>query len=265
MTIQKFPLETLKKVRQYIQGTLVLSDAKTQPQSWAELDEENELPEPESLDDLSGVFAFGGLSEEELSGSTQRDRWFVSTVNPADSLLKLPGLSLNPAFRLVSYLYRAGEDGVGLVVAVPERYSTMVHLEKSLQTCGDISQPPKPDNALPQFMEAIDGDRSPLSFLIASLFRRELQEFGALGNRCQWSHHRFIDALPAQANCQWRVEPSPKDFSPKVKVLPTGQAAVEFFTYRAGNPIVIYRHLDQYAAQNYKVNPLDKAIALIQR
>lgn len=265
MSIQKFPLETLKRVRQHIQATLSLVNTENQSKTWAGLDKDNELPEPESLDDLSGIFAFGGLSEEDFSRSTNRNRWFVSTVNPGDALLKLPGLYLKPAFRLVSYLYRDGEDGSGLVFAVPESFSTMAHLEEPLHNCGTLSCPPQPSGALPQVMEAIDGDRSPLSFMIASVFKRELEEFGAIGQQCQWSHHRFMDALPPQTNCQWRVEAPPKDFSPKVKVLPTGQAAVEFFTYRVGKPIVIYRHLDQYSAKKYESNSLDKAVALIQR
>ncbi|WP_416667286.1 hypothetical protein [Egbenema bharatensis] len=178
MSIQKIPLDTLKKVRQYIQVTLSLSEAEQQPKNWAELNEDNEPPEPESLDALSGIFTFGGLSEEDLSDSTSRDCWFISTVNPANALLKLPGLSLKPTLRLVSYLYRAGEDGMGLVFAVPEASSTMAVLEKPLQHCKDITQLPQPDHALPQFMDAIAGDRSPLSFAIASVFRRELQEFG---------------------------------------------------------------------------------------
>jgi hypothetical protein len=265
MSIQKFPLETLKKVRQHLQATLSLVNTEKQSKTWAGLDKDNDLPEPESLDDLSGIFAFGGLSEEDLSSSTSRNSWFVSTVNPGDALLKLPGLHLRPEFRLVSYLYRDGEDGTGLVFAVPESFSTMAYLEEPLQSCGNLSRPPHPNKALPHFMEAIDGDRSPLSFMIASLFRRELQEFGAIGKQCQWNHHQFIDALPLQTNCQWRVDPPPKDFSPKVKVFPDGQAAVEFFTYRVGKPIVIYRHLDQYSAQKYKPNSFDKAVGLIQR
>jgi hypothetical protein len=265
MIIQRIPLETLKKVRQYIQDTLSLSETERQPKTWSQLNENSEPPEPESLDDLSGIFTFGGLSVEDCADSTSRHCWFISTVNPADALLKLPGLSLKTAFRLISYLYRSGEDGVGLVFAVPESHSTMAQLEKPLQNCKDLMHLPKPDRALPQFMDAIDGDRSPLSFAIASIFRRELQEFGALGKRCQWSHHQLVDTLPSQLNCQWRVNSPPRDLSIKVKVLPDGQAAVEFFTYCSGNPIVIYRHLDQYPAQRYQPNSMDKAIALIQR
>lgn len=265
MSIQKFSLETVKKIRQYIQDSLSLEDTERQPKTWAGLENEEELPEPESLDDLSGVFTFGGLSAEDVSMPSLRSSWFISTVNPGAALLKLPGLRLKPEVRLVSYLYRNEQDGVGVVFAVPEKFSTTAQLEKALRKSGGISQPPKPEGALPHYMDAIDGDRSPLSFLIASLLKRELQEFGAVGKRSNWRHHRAIEAIPPQAKCLWQVEPPPKDLSTKVKVSPDGQAAIEFFTFRPGDTIQIFRHLDQYPAGQYKPNSLDKAVALVPR
>ena len=262
MSIQKFPLATVNKIRRYIQDVLALTDSEQQSQLWAELGETEEPPEPESLDDLSGLFTFGGLAPEELSeldGS-----WLISTVNPAATLLKLSGLRLKPELRWVSYLYRNQQEGRGLVFAVPESLSTISQLEKSLVKSQDISQPPQPEGALGHFMEALEGDRSPGSFLLASLLHRELQEFGALGKRCNWSHHRLIETPPPQVKWRWETE-QPKDFSAKVKVLPDGQAATEFFTCRVQNPIALYRHLDQFPVGHYKPNSLDKAIALAYR
>lgn len=265
MSIQKFPLEALKKVRQYIQSTLSLADSERQPQTWTGLDDADELPEPESLDDLSGIFAFGGQSVEDSSMAHSRGHWFVSTVNPGTTLLKLPGLRLKPELRLVSYLYRSEEDGAGLIVAVPKFLSTTAYLEKALQQSSSLSHPPKPAQALSHFMQAVEGDRSPLSFVVASIVRREFQEFGAMGKRCNWSHHRLINAIPPQAKCQWRLEHPPKDLSPKAKISSDGQAAVEFFSYRSGSTIVLYRHFDQYMAGQYTSTSLDKAIAIIHR
>lgn len=263
MSIQKFPTETVKKIRQYVQDTLSLDDSERQLQTWTGLEED--LPEPESIDDLSGVFTFGGLSAEDVSTPNLQGHWFVSTVNPGAALLKLPGLQVKPEFRLISYLYREEQDGVGLVLAVPEPLSTMAQLEKALRKSGTLAQPPKPEGALPHFMEAIQGDRSPLSFLIASVLRRELQEFGATGKRCVWRHHRFIDSIPPQAKCSWRVDQPPKDLSIKAKIFPDGQAAVEFFSYRVGENIQVYRHLDQYPVGSYKPASMDKGVAVIQR
>ncbi|HEY9640108.1 MAG TPA: hypothetical protein V6C57_06465 [Coleofasciculaceae cyanobacterium] len=262
MSIQKFPLATVNKIRHYIQSALVLTETAQQSQVWAGLDETEEPPEPESLDDLSGLFTFGGLDPEEILAPGSQ--WFISTVNPAAALSKLPGLRLKPEYRWVSYLYRDQQEGIGLVFAIPAPLSTTACLEKALTQSRDMTQPPLPEGALGNFMEAIDGDRSAASFLVASLLRRELQEFGALGQRCDWSHHRLIDAAPPQANWRWQGEPLP-DLSPKVKILPNGQAATEFFTCRVRNPVALYRHLDQYPIEHYKPKSLDKAIAVAYR
>jgi len=209
------------------------------------------------------VIRFGGAPETQLAPAKLPGRWFVSSINPAAALLKLPGLQLKPVFRLISYLYRAETDGAGIVWALPEAFSTTAQLEKAIATAGNLDLPPRPESALTDFMQAIEGDRSPLSFLIASILRRELQEIGALGQLCNWSHHRLIEAPPAQVKWQWRTE-QPKDLSAKVG-FSSGQVAVEFFTCRIAAPIALFRHLDQYPIGHYKATSTDRVVAIVQR
>lgn len=255
MSIQKFPLVSFEKVRKYIVYSLSLPESEQE----AKLSEPSDMPEPESLDDLSGVFTFGGTPLAESPPSTVQEEWFVSTVNPGAPLLKLPGVWLKPEYRLVSYLFRSEGSGVGVVWAVPEERSTMGELEKVLQNAVDIRHLPRPTEALDSFMDAIDGDRTHPSYLIASILRRELQEFGALGDRENWIHHILTDQLPA-GDWQWVGDP-PKDWLPKVRILADGRAAVEFFSYREVDPRGIFRHLDQYPPDSYKPITLDKTLA----
>jgi hypothetical protein len=258
MSIQKLPLAALQQVRQYIQSTIALGDAEQKFQTWAMLDDFEDLPEPASVDDLSNVFAFGSMATELIRNS----RWVVSTINPAAALMKLPGLRLKSGIRMVSYLYQGKEDGLGIVWAVPEALSTTSALEKGMS--GDIARPPKPGGVLEHFMEAVEGDRSPASLMVASLLRRELEEFGATGKRSNWSHHQLIDAIPSQAKWQWQGQP-PGDLSAKVKVMPDGKAAIEFFTCRVTNPVSIVRHVELYPAESYVANRQNQAIAIAQR
>jgi hypothetical protein len=260
MSIQKLPLASLQQVRQYIQSTITVTDVDQKFQKWAELDEFEDLPEPSSVDDLSNVFGFGSMGAEPTQ---RRSRWRVSTVNPAAALVKLPGLSLKPGLRMVSYVYQAKEDGLGIVWAVPESQSTTWELEQAIEG-GDRTQQPKPSGALSHFMEAVGGDRSAASFMVASLLRRELEEFGAVGQQCNWSHHKLIDAVPAQAKWQWKGA-QPPDLSPKVKLMPDGQAAIEFFTCRVTNPVSICRHVELYPPQRYVPNSQSQTIAMAQR
>ncbi|MBD1822483.1 hypothetical protein H6F51_08245 [Cyanobacteria bacterium FACHB-DQ100] len=127
----------------------------------------------------------------------------------------------------------------------------------------DRNTPPKPEAALPNLMDAINGDHSPISFMIASLFHRELLEFGKVGRLASWSQQRLINALPPHPGWQWRTE-VPKDFSPKVRVVPDGRVAIEFFTCRTVAPIAIFQHVDQYQARQYHPKSVDRAIAVLQ-
>jgi hypothetical protein len=257
MSIQKLPLAALQQVRQYIKSTITLTDVDQKFQGWAMLEDFEDLPEPASVDNLSSIFAFGSLSVEQVP---PQDRWVVSTVNPGAALVKLPGLSLKPGVRMVGYVYQAKEDGAGEVWAVPEQLSTTVLLEKAIAR-RESAHPPQPEGAFDHFMEAVRGDRSAASFLVASLLRRELEEFGAVGQRCTWSHHTLIDALPSIGQWQWKHQ-QPTDMAPKVKIMPDGQAAVEFFTWRTTHPIALFRHLELYPAKTYVSKSQNQALTL---
>lgn len=262
MAIQKFTLDAIQKLRNAVQAELAIAEPKDQVSLWS--DAEINVPEPESLDDLSDIFAFGGRSEAEQTELVTQNQWSVSTFNPASVLLKLPGLWVKPDYRLVGFLYRAAPNGAGIIFALPAELSTTAHLQKALAQA-TVSKPPRPEGAMPHFMAAIDGDRSAASFMVASLLRRELQEFGAIGNRCNWNHHRLIQALPNKLLWQWRTE-VPKDWLPKAMVMPDGQAAVEFFSCRVEpQEVVLYRHVDRYLVDGYQPISSDKALAVAKR
>ncbi|MEX0267584.1 hypothetical protein AB3R30_00435 [Leptolyngbyaceae cyanobacterium UHCC 1019] len=262
MPIQIISLDTCQKIRQHIVNALRVPNAENQPRSQTELNDE-EPPEPDSLSDLGSLFGLGGMPELETYAPNCNGQWFISAADPGAALMKLPGLKLKPTLRLVTYLLRAGTDGMGAVWAVPEMLSTTAHLQKVLGGCGTgVLRIPQPAGALADVMDSLEGDRSPLSFLIASILRHELKEMGALGKSCDWSYHRLINALPSQRNWQWRVPTPPKDLSPKVMIYPDNRAATEFFTCRIAAPVAIYQHVDQYAADHYKANSISRAIAI---
>jgi hypothetical protein len=264
MSIQKVSLESIQKIRQYLQKNLTLPTTENRPKIGFLSNTLEEIPEPESLADLSGLFNVGSLIEDTTYIPNAQGRWFISTTDPGVVFAKLPGLKLRHGIRLISYLYRLGEDGVGVVWAVPEAASATAILETALPIAGNHQKPPYPPQALEGVMEAVEGDRSPLSFVIASLLLRELQEFGSLGKHCHWSHHRLISTIPNQVRWQWRGE-APKDLSPKVRVYEDGKAIVEFFTCRVVSPIAVFRHLDRYSPDSYQPTCVEGAIAIPQR
>jgi len=260
MPIQKISLESLNKIRQHIKLILTLPESELNPRSPNSAISDEELPEPDSLGDLGSLFTLGGAEELESQAPNTKGKWFISSTNPGAALLKLPGVRLKPGFRLVTYLHRTAKDGIGVTWAVPEAMSTTAQLEQVLTNSDDAQHPPQPKAALADVMEALDGDRAPLSFVIASLIKRELKEFGYLGKYCNWAHHRLIDTIPSQVKWEWRGK-QPQDLSPKVLVYPDQKVAIEFFTCRVTAPVAIFQHIDQYLPNQYKAASVDRAIA----
>ncbi|MFZ4667399.1 MAG: hypothetical protein ACOYME_13315 [Prochlorotrichaceae cyanobacterium] len=266
MSIQKLSLAGVQKVREHLQQSLLLPELENHPRR-IDLDDDQDIPEPGSLDALGDLFRAASLPEEVISAPNTDGRWFVSSVNPGAGLNKVPGLNLKPKYRLVSYLLRTIDSGIGQVWAVPETESGMADLEAVLihsPSNHNRQLPPRPPQAFETPMHAIEGDRSPTSYVIASVFCRELKEFGALGQDANWSHHRLVASIPQQVKWNWKVE-EPRDLSPKVKVYEDGRAAVDFYTCRIVPPVSLLRHLDQYAAQSYIAQSIDRVIAVATR
>jgi hypothetical protein len=262
MPIQKISLETLQKIRHHIRVVLTLPEVEDHPGS--RLPEGEEPPEPDSLSNLGDLFNFGAVPEIEPHAPNAQGKWFISSTNPGSALMKLPGLRLKPGLRLVTYLHRTVEQGLGVTWAIPEEFSRTYQLEKVLTQHSGSKTLPQPEGALKDLMEAVEGDRSPLSLIAASVLWRELKELGALGKACDWSHHRLIDSPPSQAHWQWQVSP-PKDLSPKVLIHPDGKAAIEFFTCRVSAPVALHQHIDQYPLAHYKAASIHRVVAVPKR
>lgn len=264
MVLQKFSLDVVHKVQQYIQSQLVLPPSEQHPTTE---DSERAIAvaamEPTSLDALGDLFRVGGFGDGEGSAPNAEGRWFISTVDPAASINKLPGLSLKPGVRLVTYLQRQTNGGMGVTWALPELMSTTVALEAALDSVGDRAIPPRPKAALGNVMDGIEGDRSPGSFIAASILLRELKEFGRSGQNCRWSHHRLIATVPPNKPWQWRTQKPLTNLSPKIQIQDEKPVLVEFFTCRVVPPIALFRHLDQYPAKSYRPKVNDQVVALL--
>lgn len=264
MSTQRIPLDTLQKIRQYIKTVLVLPESENRPLTAALLADPNSLPEPDSLADLGDLFRVGSGLEEGVPMPNNCGQWYVSVMDPGVTFMKLPGLQLRSGYRLTTYLYRQGEEGVGKTWAIPEAMSTTANLELALATAGSEQEPPVPQGALKDMSLAIEGDGSASSYVYASLLRREINEFGYLGKRGIWSKHQLINAVPQQLQWQWRTE-GVKDLSPKVRILPEGRVVVEFFTCRVTPSIAIFQHLDQYTLGSYLAKTIDRPVAVGER
>jgi hypothetical protein len=263
MTTQIIPLESLQKIQKFLRTALVLPAAEDAPKPYG--DALSPLPVPTSLADLGDLFRIGSSFEDGGSMPNDQGRWFLSIVDAATTINRLPGLSVQPGYRFATYLYRLRHQGLGHTIALPQGMASTPQLTAALTTADKPENRPQPVGALPDLMATIAGDQQPISFMIASILRRELQEFGCLGEEQQiWHRHRYIAAAPTQARWQWRTEAAP-DLRPRIRIMPNDQIMVEFFSCRVHPSIAIFQHLDQYEIGSYVAQSIDRPLAFAEQ
>jgi hypothetical protein len=112
--------------------------------------------------------------------------WSISINNPEDIIHQFSQLKMKKEFKLSAYQYQDGfGNGNGVVWAIPH--------DRELKSMDDNSELPlKPAFAEDDFMVAIEGDQSPLSYLQAAIVWHELHEFGAMWHGCSWSEDQIL-------------------------------------------------------------------------
>ena len=192
--------------------------------------------------------------------------WSKSKIEPVEVLKTFSALRLKKGLALRAYQFGAGNNGNAVVWAMPEESpfpspKCCPKLKDTFLEC------PRPPLALDDIMEVIEGDGSLWSYLSASIFVREMHEFGALWHGCDWSTHEIIDkALPdyfkqAQRNSgerishtkvnewTWRKE-KPKEWQPSV-CKKNDKVIVTFYSFSGLSTEAIYRHVDTFSIGSY--------------
>lgn len=199
--------------------------------------------------------------------------WSVGDVAPARLVECFPCLSLGSGYDLRAYQYRAGGNGNGVVWAVPT--GSPVREPRELGAGDELANPPRPPEALDDYMTALDGDGSAWSYLCASVLARELSELGALWHGQPWYAETIIaappwirplsgDGIPAiepASRDEWELhQPLPNDMRPHIRSDGT-TVEVRFYTYSALGVQAIYEHEDLYDPSSYSPRSRQTTIA----
>ncbi len=220
----------------------------------------------------------GALPENTPEG------WSKSRVDPKKVLDLFPKLRLRKGYVLRAYVYKSGGNSNGFVWALPEEAEYPAPADcPRLES--HFLKPPKPFDALDDVMEAIEGDDVPEAYLQASIFRREIREFGAGWHGVRWGFFTVLDASPWEGGQaegddplsrpesrpqQWRwVAPKPTQWSPEVRI-ERDRAVVTFYSY---TPLVgqhdeeniekerIILHTDTYRRGKFRPLVVEKKLA----
>lgn len=221
----------------------------------------------------------GQLPQETPNG------WSKSRIEPAKLLTVFPELKLRDAYVLRAYVFKEDANSNGFVWALPAD-AEFPAPEDCPRLESHFLKPPKPFDALDDFMEAIAGDDSPESYLHASLLRRELKEFGGGWHGVRWGVNTVLDDTPwnrppageeeSQAMypeskpAEWKwIAPRPVDWKPEVR-LENDKAIVTFYSY---TPLAvelddgqeekerIIRHTETYRRGKYRPLIVEKKLA----
>ncbi len=195
--------------------------------------------------------------------------WSRSQVDPGLLLETFPSLKLKSGYELGAYQFRLGGNGHGLVFAVPQGL-VLPDPNDLIST----KQMPYPDGAIEEVMKVIEGNGTPWSYFSASLFAREIDEFGAMWHGNNWTVHTIIDSLEAingyglstkpgaiveENEWEW-VDAKPLEWEPRVHEV-EGLVTVDFITYSALGHQCIYKHTDTYEQGKYSFKSVEKVIA----
>lgn len=193
--------------------------------------------------------------------------WSISQADPSRIVAVFSALRLKPDYALRAYQFREGGNGNGFVYAMPAEVP-LPPPDDCTRDQSHFLEPPRPSNALDDVMEAIDGDGSPLSYLQASLLKRELAEFGAMWHGCEWGTHTILGRDPLEdgnedENGSEMDRPSgtardwdwerrkPKHWDPAVTVLHE-RIRCSFYTFTGLGQEQIQRHTDSYRYGQYR-------------
>jgi hypothetical protein len=184
--------------------------------------------------------------------------WSVSRVDPNLVLAAFKALRLKPGWTLCAYQFVQDENGNGFVYAVPAN-ALVPAPEQCPRNEDRFLAPPVPPGGV-EPLEAVEGDGSPWSYMSASLFAREIREFGAIWHGCDWVDHAILGANPLASSGRSRLTHTPeaewewKDAEPTEwtpTVMTGDMVRVRFYTFTAlGSERIIY-HEDVYALGKY--------------
>jgi hypothetical protein len=184
--------------------------------------------------------------------------WFKSHENPESIVMSFSHLRIKEGYKLRAYQFRSGGNGNGLVWAIPTD-KTLPNPERY-----DFFSDLRPEYALTDFMEALEGDKTPMSYLQASIVFHELHEFGALWHGVSWGRDVI---LPMSENeplgtYKWEMlEQEPDIIEPYFYINSEGNPVVVFHTINDIGTVTFNRYVHIFSKDDYIVEVEQTCIA----
>ncbi|WP_214825553.1 hypothetical protein [Exiguobacterium algae] len=184
-----------------------------------------------TLEDTKPETAIEEASPKEREMRVYSNGWRKSYDDPERVIRAFSRLRVKEEFKLEAYQFVEGDNGNGVVWAIPAEQS-LPEPEACERLTEYFLSPPKPRVALDDFMEAIEGDASPLSYLQAAIAYHELHEFGAMWHGVSWWE---FEILTSDNTYEWEFT---EGYSMPDLMDP------HFYYNSAGKPVVVFHTLN---------------------
>lgn len=180
--------------------------------------------------------------------------WSKSTGNPEDIVKGFSHLRLKEGYKLRAYQYSEGGNGNGIVWAIPSD-KELPETETCMVLEDYFLKPPKPTFALHDFMQCIEGDRTPLSYLQASIAYHELNEYGADWHGVSWGRDVILPCERGREQLnertwEWKSE-KPKIVEPHFYINGSGYPVVIFHTINDIGTVTYNRYVHTFSKEDY--------------
>ncbi|MCK1997511.1 hypothetical protein MPH47_09805 [Psychrobacillus psychrodurans] len=190
------------------------------------------------------------------------DGWHRTSANPESVVMGFSHLHIKEGYKLRAYQYFEGGNGNGIVWAIP--------LDEKLPEPSECTtlewhflDAPKPLNALSDFMKAINGDKTPLSYLQASIVFHELHEFGAVWHGISWGRDRILShSDDIEIKYKWEmIEENPDIIEPHFFYNQSGYPVIVFYTINDIGSVTFNKYVHTFNKNDYTVEVERSCIA----
>jgi hypothetical protein len=202
--------------------------------------------------------------------------WSKSPWDPLAVLAVFDRLRLREGCTLRAYQYVGAGSGNSVVWVMPS-HSPYPEPDDCPVLDAFALAPPRPPHADDRVPVYLEGDESPLAYMQASLFVRELMEAGVFGPSVAWGWHRILDdqsidgvvpeergvrslfALGEPPRWRWLRQP-PASWDPRV-IEENTHVSVIFFTFSDLGGERISRHTDTYRRGSFQFDSVVDELA----
>jgi hypothetical protein len=181
--------------------------------------------------------------------------WSKSPANPESIVRGFSHLRIKNGFKLRAYQYTDGTNGNRVMWAIPVD-KDLPDPEECEHSDDHFLSGPKPSFALDDFMQAIEGDKTPLSYLQASVLFHELKEFGARWHGTSWGRDVILPLNEGQKAhfdyCEWEMlKDEPEIIEPHFYYSCEGNPIAVFHTINDIGTVTLNRYVHTFNKDDY--------------